>query len=92
MKFKTWLEEKVGFKKLPKGWTRSSVEKFVKSLVGKDPDDKSHEFFTKCHDKMKDADGFDDESAKKFCAALKDEFYGTTEWRGKGKKDKDWKE
>lgn len=92
MRFYNYLNEKTGWDKLPKGWTKKSVEKFVKSLVGKDPEDKSDEFFTKCYKKMKDEDGFDEKGAKKFCASLKDEFYGTTEWRGKGKKDKEWRD
>jgi hypothetical protein len=35
-------------------------------------------FFTKCFERMKDEEGFDEEGAKKFCAALKDEYLQTT--------------
>lgn len=36
MKLRKYLEEKIGFEKLPKGWTEKSVEKFAKSLAGKE--------------------------------------------------------
>lgn len=60
------------------GWTKSSVEKFGKT-IGHPVDKKG--FFDACVMKMKnrvdDPDGF--------CASLKDKYYGTTEWRGKDK-------
>ena len=60
------------------GWTKSSVEKFGKT-IGKSPGKPG--FFDACTAKMKgrvkDPEGF--------CASLKDKYYGGTKWRGKGK-------
>ena len=60
------------------GWTKSSVEKFGKT-VGTAPDKPG--FFDACVTKMKrrvdDPEGF--------CASLKDKYYGNPDWRGKGK-------
>jgi len=60
------------------GWTKSSVEKFGKT-IGHPPGKKG--FFDACVTKMKGKVG----DAKGFCASLKDTYYGNTEWRGKGK-------
>lgn len=85
MGFREWLiVEKIGWENLPKGWTKKSVEKFARSLTGKTKDD-AEGFWTECYNRIKDEEGFDEESAKRFCAALKDEYLGTTEWRGKDK-------
>lgn len=67
-------EQEIGFDQLPPGWDRDSLEQFVQSLTG-DTDD---ELFTDCVNKMEG--NVDDPEA--FCAALKDEFLGTTMWRG----------
>lgn len=77
-----------GFDKLPPGWTRESLMKFARSLTGKTKDD-TDGFFDKCFEKMKDKEGFDEEGAKKFCAALKDEYLNRTTWRGKEKDDEE---
>jgi len=45
MKFREYLEEKVGWNNLPQGWTEKSVEKFAKSLAGKEATKKG--FFNK---------------------------------------------
>lgn len=82
MRFNNWLlMEKIGWENLPKGWTKKSVEKFARSLTGKTKDD-TEGFWTKCYNRVKDEPGFDDESAKKFCSSLKDQYLGTTKWRG----------
>ena len=60
------------------GWTKSSVEKFGKT-IGHPADKKG--FFDACVAKMKGRVG----DAQGFCASLKDTYYGNTEWRGKGK-------
>lgn len=83
MGFREWLiVEKIGWENLPKGWTKKSVEKFARSLTGKTKDNPEG-FFTKCYEKLEPELG--DEGAKKLCASLKDEYLGTTEWRGKDK-------
>jgi hypothetical protein len=63
-----------GFKTLPKGWDRSSVEKSWNSL--------GRSFYS-CRRKMR-AKGWSKRKASRFCAALKDEYLGTEEWRGEG--------
>jgi len=80
-----WLNEKeFGFDKLPPGWTRKSLTKFARSLTGKTKASPEG-FWTECFERMKDEEGFDEESAKKFCSSLKDEYLKTTKWRGKDK-------
>ena len=79
-------DSETGFENLPSGWDQKSVEKFARSLTGKTKQD-NEGFFTKCVDKMKDEEGFDEEGAKKFCAALKDQYLGHEDWRGKEHKD-----
>lgn len=77
-------KEDIGFKDLPKGWTKKSLQKFARSLTGKSKND-TEGFFTKCYEKIKDEEGFDEDSAKRFCAALKDEYLERTDWReGRG--------
>ena len=76
-RFKQFIDETVGGK-LPDGWTQDSVVKLGKSM-GISPGDKG--FFDKCVLKF---DGKMD-NAKGFCANIKDVFYGSTYWRGKGK-------
>ena len=86
MKFREWINE-AGFSKYPPGWTRESVIKFAKTLTkdsGKNPDEKG--FFDECVSKL---EGHFGEGAKGFCAAIKDEAYGSTYWRGKGKTEKE---
>jgi len=68
-----------GFSKYPRGWKRSSVKKFGKSLVKGGAAKKG--FFDKCVEKMKDKVS----NPEGFCASVKDETYGSTAWRGKGK-------
>lgn len=69
------------WKKLPKGWTRKSREKFWDTLTG----DSKHPV-TKCIEKMEGKSGIDDPGA--FCAALQDRESGTTKWRGEDNKKK----
>lgn len=71
----------IGFDNLPDGWDEDSLQSFARSLTGKTKDD-TEGFFTKCYERMKDEEGFDEDGAKRFCAALKDEYLGTTDWRG----------
>jgi hypothetical protein len=79
----TKLQEKGGWKNLPKGWHDKSVKKFGKSLVKGGA--KKEGFFDKCVDRMrghvKNPEGF--------CAGVKDKSYGSTHWRGKGKSEKE---
>lgn len=75
------VKEEIGFDNLPDGWDEDSLDSFARSLTGKDKDD-TDGFWTKCFDRIKDEEGFDEEGAKAFCAALKDEYLGTTDWRG----------
>lgn len=89
MKFKKYLNE-AGFKDLPKGWDEESVKKWGKTFKknhGVAPDEKG--FFDKCVNAMKDEDGWDEDKAKRFCAAIKSETMGSTYWRGKGKSKKE---
>lgn len=72
-----------GWSGTPKGWTKDSIKKFAKSLAKGGA--KKEDFFDKCVNKMKDEAGFNEERAKGFCAGIKDEVYGSTYWRGKGK-------
>jgi len=71
-----------GFRRLPKGWTQASVKKFAMTL-SKDMKGgpKSEGFFNKCVKKM---EGKVD-NPEGFCAAIKDEVYSSTYWRGKDK-------
>lgn len=62
-----------GWKKLPKGWTEKSVEKFYKSIGGE---------FDACVEKMRG----NVDNPEAFCASLIDEVKGTTEWRKKKRK------
>lgn len=82
------IDEKIGWENLPKGWTKKSVMKFAKSLTGKDdPKDNPENFFTKCYERIKDEEGFDEKSAKKLCASLKDHVLGRTDWRGEDEEE-----
>lgn len=71
-----------GFSKYPKGWTQDSVKKFANSLAqDMKGGPKSKGFFDKCVKKM--SGKIDDPEG--FCAGVKDEVYGSTQWRGKDK-------
>lgn len=87
-RFKGFIKETVGGK-LPDGWDKESVVKLGKSM-GISPGDKG--FFTACVTKFDGKMG----NAEGFCANIKDVFYSSTYWRGKGKDtsqvDKDTKE
>jgi hypothetical protein len=80
-RFKKYMSESVGGK-LPDGWTQDSVVKLGQSM-GISPGE--HGFFDACVAK------FDGKmpNAKGFCANVKDVFYGSTYWRGKGKEKSD---
>lgn len=86
MKLRDYLEE-AGFKDYPKGWTRDSIIKFAKSLVDEfgieGGDEKG--FFDACVDKMSG----EMDKPEAFCASIKDEVFGSTFWRGKGKTEKE---
>jgi len=71
------FEDDIGFEDLPPGWDRDSLMSFARSLTGKTKSDPEG-FFTACMDEMEDK--FDE--PEKFCAALKDEYLQTTDWRG----------
>ena len=81
----TYLNE-AGFEKMPKGWTKKSVKKagvtIAKDVGEKSPKEKG--FFQKCVEKMRG----DVDNPEGYCAALKDESYGSTYWRGKDKPKK----
>jgi len=72
-----------GFEDKPKGWTDKSVDKYTNTFTSKMKGTaKSKDFFDKCVKKMQGKV----DNPEGFCAALKDEAYGSTFWRGKGKK------
>ena len=71
-----------GFSRYPRGWDRDSVKKFGKTLSKRMKGGvKSKGFFDKCVNKMRGKV----ENPEGFCAGVKDETYGSTGWRGKGK-------
>ncbi len=80
MRFYNYLNEG-SWKNLPNGWTDASVKKFAQSLTGKDATKEG--FFDACVAKMTGKLS----NPEAFCATVKDHVYGTTYWRGKGKKD-----
>lgn len=68
-----------------KGWTKESIKKFAKT-IGVGPGE--HGFFDACVARMEPKMG---EQAKGYCASIKDSWYGSPNWRGKGKSKKDIK-
>lgn len=78
---KSWTQE-AGFEKYPPGWDRDSVIKFARTIGG-DPTERK--WFDKCVNKIKDEMG----NPEAFCASVKDEYYNSTYWRGKGKTKKE---
>ncbi|MHA1872728.1 MAG: hypothetical protein ACTSVB_01330 [Candidatus Heimdallarchaeaceae archaeon] len=71
-----------GFSRYPRGWDNDSVKKFGKTLSKRMKGGvKSKGFFDKCVKKMRGKV----ENPQGFCAGVKDETYGSTGWRGKGK-------
>jgi len=71
-----------GFTRYPKGWSNDSVKKFGKTLSKRMKGGvKSKGFFDKCVNKMRGKV----DNPEGFCAGVKDETYGSTGWRGKGK-------
>lgn len=83
--YEIYLTE-AGFKKMPHGWTHKSVKKagttLAKHVGEKTPKEKG--FFDKCVKKMQGKV----QNPQGYCAAMKDEAYGSTYWRGKGKTKK----
>lgn len=71
-----------------KGWTKKSLEKFGKT-IGKMPDEDG--FFAACVKEMAPKEGFDKEKAEGFCASIKDAWWDSPMWRGKGKTKKEVK-
>ncbi len=69
----------MGWDDYPEGWDRESLLSFARELTDRDQDDVEG-FWRECYDRLEPH--FGDESAKKFCSALKDEYLGYTEWRG----------
>lgn len=84
MKFRNWLSKKKhikesGFDKLPRGWDRDSVEKFANSIVDEEGLEAEDEgWFDACVNKIEG----NVENPQAFCAALRDELLGRTDWRG----------
>jgi predicted double-glycine peptidase len=71
-----------GFEDKPKGWTDQSIKKYSNTFSKKMKGGvKTKGFFDKCVKKMQGKM----ENPEGFCAALKDEAYGSTHWRGKDK-------
>lgn len=62
--------EETAFKTMPKGWDKSSLEKFAKTLTKKEKGEEG--FFRSCVKKIGDTDITDPE---KFCGALKARFF-----------------
>jgi len=80
--------QEAGFETKPKGWTGKSVKKYSSTFSSKMKGNvKSKGFFDKCVKKMQGKV----DSPEGFCAALKDEAYGSTYWRGKDKPSKEVK-
>jgi mannose-6-phosphate isomerase-like protein (cupin superfamily) len=74
--------KEAGFETNPKGWNKTSLQKYMKTFSSKMKGTvKSKGFFDKCVKKVEGRL----ENPEGFCAALKDEAYGSTGWRGKGK-------
>lgn len=88
MTFKEFLNE-AGFKNFPPGWTNKSVKKWYESFKEKHGEE---DFFDKCVLHMKDELGDGEDAAKRFCAAVKDEYYKSTYWRSGAGKPKSEKE
>ena len=64
-------DPETGFATMPNGWNRKSVLQAYASLGGS---------WTSCNRKMSTKKG--PRFARRWCSALKDEVYGTEEWRG----------
>lgn len=75
-----------GFEKNPKGWSQKSLQKYMRTFSSKMKGGvKAEGFFDKCVNKVKGRL----KNPEGFCAALKDESYGSTGWRGKDKSPKE---
>jgi hypothetical protein len=75
--------QEAGFEGKPEGWNDDSIKKYTKTFTSKMKGTaKTKGFFDKCVKKMRGKM----ENPEGFCASLKDEAYGSTHWRGKGKK------
>lgn len=75
--------EEAGFEKNPRGWDKASLKKYMNTFTKRMKGGvKAEGFFDKCVEKIKGKV----ENPEGFCASLKDEAYGSTGWRGKGKK------
>ncbi len=73
-----------GFSNFPSGWDSDSVKSWVKTFQKHHDIPKSGEgFFDACVLHM--TDKFGEDGAKRFCASAKDEYFGSTYWRGKEK-------
>ncbi len=76
------IVHEAGFEEKPKGWTDQSIKKYSNTFSKKMKGGvKTKGFFDKCVKKMQGKM----ENPEGFCAALKDEAYGSTHWRGKDK-------
>lgn len=74
--------KEAGFEAKPRGWDKSSIKKYMASFSKRMKGGvKSKGFFDKCVKKLQDKV----DNPEGFCAALKDEAYGSTGWRGKDK-------
>lgn len=76
---KDLLKLEAGWSDKPEGWTGKSIKKYSKSLVPGGA--KKENFFDKCVKRMEGKVS----NPQAFCASVKDEAYGSTHWRGKGK-------
>jgi hypothetical protein len=74
--------DEAGFETKPKGWTDKSIKKYSSTFSKKMKGNvKSKGFFDKCVKKMQGKV----DNPEGFCAALKDENFKSTGWRGKDK-------
>jgi hypothetical protein len=81
-KYLDQLQNEAGFETKPKGWTDKSIKKYSSTFSKKMKGNvKSKGFFDKCVKKMQGKV----DNPEGFCAALKDENFKSTGWRGKDK-------
>ena len=75
-----------GFEDMPRGWNKRSVKKWANTLAKEQVNAaKKKGFFDRCVKKVQGKVA----NPEGLCAAAKDEVYGSTYWRGKGKSSKE---
>jgi hypothetical protein len=77
--FEKLAKKPQSWKKKPKGWKQKSVKQYSKTMM----EGKKHPFDA-CVKKMKGKV----DSPEGFCASVKDQYKGTTDWRSKEQKKK----